>query len=71
MKPPTNLKSYSNLDLSPPWHITKHWHGDFGYSSDGIFFTWTTVTGESDIEVIDKAEKFLGVKFKTEQIKYR
>lgn len=71
MKPPIKVKSYSNLDLSPPWHLTKHWHGDFGYSSDGIFFTWTTIMGDTDVEVIAKAEKFLGVKFKEEQIKYR
>lgn len=66
------IKSFTNLELTKPNRLhPREWHGDFGYSSDGIFFTWTTVMGDTDVEVIAKAEKFLGVKFKEEQIKYR
>lgn len=64
----TKVKLFTNLQINSPDKFINSWHGDFGYSTDGKFFTHQTIFGESQTDVQSKVETYLNVKFKPEQI---
>lgn len=64
----SKIHSYTNLTINKPDATLNKWHGDFGYSTDGKFFTYTTLFGESASDVQSKVEHYLKIKFKPEEI---
>ena len=63
------VKSFTNLELTKPGRLhPREWHGDIGYSFDGVFFTHIILIGLSDEEVIEAAENVIGLKLTENQI---
>lgn len=66
------IKSFTNLELTKPNRLhPREWHGDIGYSFDGVFFTHIILIGLSDEEVIEAAENLIGLKLTENQITRR
>ena len=64
-----SVRSFTNLELTSPNRLhPREWHGDIGYSFDGVFFTHVILIGLSDQEVIEAAENVIGLKLNEKQI---